>query len=364
MSLLGEVTIKSSYYRCDVCRKSQQPWALALRLTKRRVTAAAEEAIALAGLLTSFDRAARQTLRKLTGMHVSESTVRRVTEDAGERLKTRQANREMFGPEKSWDWRRDARGKTCGYAGMDHVSVPQQGPGGAKAESRMAAVSLIYNPPREEDRPQPRQPSEVRLVAGFYELDALGRTLRRQASQVGWNGLEQQLAVSDAGKGLEDVQRKHFSETECILDFFHVSEHVTSMAQAVQPRDPEAARQQAQTWRHALKRQGGPALRRKWEQIDTSGWGDDRRETYRKELQYFVNHEHKMDYPRYLANGWQIGSGPVESACKRVVTQRLKGAGMRWGERGSDAVCHLNALLLSQPGCWDHFWTPSRHLQN
>ena len=44
-----------------------------------------------------------------------------------------------------------------------------------------------------------------------------------------------------------------------------------------------------------------------------------------------------MDYPRYLANGWQIGSGPVESACKTVVANRLKGSGMRWGEDGSDA---------------------------
>jgi hypothetical protein len=83
---------------------------------------------------------------------------------------------------------------------------------------------------------------------------------------------------------------------------------------------------------------------------------------YRQELQYFSHHEHKMDYPRYVANGWQIGSGPVESGCKRVVTQRLKGAGMRWSERGSDAVCHLHALLLSQTGCWDDFWSPSRHL--
>jgi hypothetical protein len=86
------------------------------------------------------------------------------------------------------------------------------------------------------------------------------------------------------------------------------------------------------------------ALRSEWEQLDTSGWRSDRLETYRVELGYFHNHEHTMDYPRYMANGWQIGSGPVESACKRVVTQRLEGAGIRWSERGSDAVCHLQAL--------------------
>jgi len=32
---------------------------------------------------------------------------------------------------------------------------------------------------------------------------------------------------------------------------------------------------------------------------------------------------HRMDYPRYQVEGWQIGSGPIEAACKTVVNQRL-----------------------------------------
>lgn len=51
-----------------------------------------------------------------------------------------------------------------------------------------------------------------------------------------------------------------------------------------------------------------------------------------------------------------IGSGPVELACKRVVGQRLKGAGMRWGEDGANAVCHLRALFLSEISQWRAFW--------
>ena len=64
-----------------------------------------------------------------------------------------------------------------------------------------------------------------------------------------------------------------------------------------------------------------------------------------------------MDYPGYVAKGWQIGSGPVESACKTVVGQRLKGGGMRWGEGGADAVCHLRALFRSAGGQWEAFWS-------
>jgi hypothetical protein len=54
-----------------------------------------------------------------------------------------------------------------------------------------------------------------------------------------------------------------------------------------------------------------------------------------------------MDYPAYRAKGWHIGSGPVEAACKAVIGQPLKGAGMLWGLPGSDGVAHLRSLFLS-----------------
>ena len=63
-----------------------------------------------------------------------------------------------------------------------------------------------------------------------------------------------------------------------------------------------------------------------------------------------------MEYPEYQAEGWQIGSGVIESACKTVVGQRLKGAGMRWGEAGVHALCHVRALYRSEQGQWQDFW--------
>ncbi len=237
VSLFGELCMTSPYYHCRACNAGQKPWEEKLRIGKRRVTAAAAEAISLAGLLTSFGRAQRQTLKKLTGIRVSESTVQRVTEDAGEALAQRQAAKETFGPTKPWDWQRDVRGKTCGYASLDHVSVPQQGPRGAKAEGRMAAVALLYNPQSKHDEKLPRGYDQVRYLAGFYELPALGLELRRQAAQVGWDDLGQQLGISDAGNGLEDFLRTNFPLTDRMLDFYHASEHVGPLAQAVHPGD-------------------------------------------------------------------------------------------------------------------------------
>jgi hypothetical protein len=53
-------------------------------------------------------------------------------------------------------------------------------------------------------------------------------------------------------------------------------------------------------------------------------------------LGYLQKNVPRMDYPSYLKKGWLIGSGAVESACKTVVGQRLKLAGMRWREFGND----------------------------
>jgi hypothetical protein len=373
-SLFGDVRLSCSYYRCVHCKASQQPWDERLRLGTRRVTAGAEEAITLSGLLTSFGQAARQTLIKLTGIRVSESTVRRITEDAGQKVGEQLSAKQTFGPREAWTWQKDARGQGCAYASLDFVSVPQQGPQGAKADSRMAAVGMIYNPQPKQDEPStskvpqtPRGGCPVRFLSGLYELDALGLQMRRQAAQVGWDEAPQQLALSDAGNGLEPFFEKNFPLSEPILDFYHASEHVSALAGALHPGDPEATQEQTRAWCHDLKHEGGAALLAEWEQLDIRRWSPDRQEVYRQQVQYFRNHQHRMDYPRYVANGWQIGSGPVESGCKRLVTQRLKGAGMRWGERGTDTMCHLRALLLCHPDQWDHAWAASgseSHLQN
>jgi hypothetical protein len=79
---------------------------------------------------------------------------------------------------------------------------------------------------------------------------------------------------------------------------------------------------------------------------------------WRGTVTYFENQVHRMDYPSYLAKGWAIGSGPVESACKTVIGKRMKGGGMRWGEDGADEMSHLRALFASGDKQWDAYWHP------
>jgi len=254
---------------------------------------------------------------------------------------------------KCWDWQRDAEGHTCGYVSVDATSVRQQGPGGCRTEGRMAYVAKLYSPPMEEKAtPAPQQ---LRYLAGLHPLESLGSRLRAQAAQVGWDETEQQIALSDGGSGLEDFFRVNFPRAVCIIDFWHVKEYLVEFASAW--FSDETARQK---WLdeqcHRLKHEGGKAVLAELESLDVRRRSSTVRESYRVTTQYFRNHVHRMDYPSYRKAGWQIGSGPVEAACKTIVTERLKCSGMRWRKDGADSVCHLRALYLSEPDQWEAFW--------
>jgi hypothetical protein len=77
-------------------------------------------------------------------------------------------------------------------------------------------------------------------------------------------------------------------------------------------------------------------------------------EEVRKGRGYFATIAARMNYPAFVARQLPIGSGVVESACKTLIEEREKGAGMRWSKTGAQAVAMLRALQRS--GRWTAFW--------
>ena len=118
-------------------------------------------------------------LAKMTGVRLSESTVQRTTEAAGERIAAKLEAGKTFGAKKPWDWYRDAMDRTVGYLGLDATGVPQQGPGGTEADHRMADVGMVYNPLPDRERvfehlPKPGAAMSARYVSGLYSLEEMG----------------------------------------------------------------------------------------------------------------------------------------------------------------------------------------------
>jgi hypothetical protein len=349
VSLLGEVRLERAYYHCRHCRTGHCPRDGQLRLGGDDLTAGAREAVSLAGLLTGFAEAAGKVLPKLAGLRLAESSVERAAEGAGAALGERLRAGETFGPARDWDWPEDAAGRRCAYVSVDATGVGMQGPGGQAAEGKMAYVGLIF-------APGAGGPAVGRAQAGLRGLADLGERMRRQGAQVGMDRADCWVALTDGGNGLEEFVGVYFPRAECVLDFYHAAEHLNALAKALHPSDEARAADLAGSWCHRLKHEGGAAVLVALEGLDARGRKAEAREAHRRVTGYVRANAHRMDYPRYLANGWLIGSGHVEAACKAVVGQRLKGNGMRWSQEGADAVCHLRALFKSEKGQWDAYW--------
>jgi hypothetical protein len=290
--------------------------------------------------------------------------VERTTEAAGEQLAAVPQAAERGEAEQTWAWHRDAEGKTGAYVAVEATGVPQQGPEGSKVESRMANVGVIDNPVPEDPARWaspavgPKPSWQARSVASLARRGERGAALRQQGTAVGMERVERWIALSDGGSGLEDCVHTHFPRVEVvILDFYHAAEYLSDLAKAWAGADTQRATALGQQWCHQLKHEGGQAVVATLQGLDLRGRSATRCDGYQTTVRYFTKHLHRMDSPTSRAKGWQMGSGPVESACKRVVGQRLKGAGMRWGEAGAEALCRLRALFVSEPGPWDAFWS-------
>lgn len=362
---MGPMTLsRRAYYHCPACRKGHCPVDASFGLGASGLTAGAEQLAVLFGTAASFAEAAEKLLPKASGLRLAESTIERATEAAGRRLGEALSAGRTFGVAADWAWPVDAAGRTVAYVSVDATGVPIQGPGGAEADGRMAWVGKVFAPrqgAKDDAAAATRRPvmaGHARYLAGLNRLEELGEPLRRQAGRVGMDRAQQWVALSDCGGGVEDFLRVNFPRAVRIADFYHVAEHLGDLAKAWHPGDPDAAKVLSDGWCHALKHEGGLATLAELEALGRGGRPESALEVYRQVTQYLRNHASRMDYPAYIEAGWQIGSGHIEAACRTVVNERLKRSGMRWGEGGADAVCHLRALFKGDADQWEASWSP------
>lgn len=360
-TLAGMVDYERAYYRCPHCRSAWFSTDEEFGLQDKR-SSGAREVITLVGVLEPFEESAQEVLPRLTGLTASASTVQRVTEAVGRDVAERRSGGETIGPETPWDWHVDAQGQRIAYTSLDATAVPQQGPHAEKAEARMPWVGAVFNPqPKHENR---RRVWDRRYVSGLMSLEEIGRQLRRECQAVDVSRADLVIALTDGGNGLEncllDTLGGLAKEIVFILDFYHAADHLREFAKQLFPHDELRRQQQFRAWSHTLKHAGGSVLLAELESLDLDGQPDAVLEAHRQLKGYVGKNLHRMNYPDYLARGWQIGSGMIESACKTVVGQRLKESGMRWRARGTTSMCQARALYKSAHPLWNAYWQHTR----
>jgi hypothetical protein len=182
-----------------------------------------------------------------------------------------------------------------------------------------------------------------------------GRVMRRDAERIAFGEADERVGNIDGGPWiLNQVRRRPMPMTAVGLDFYHLAENVYRSARPTFGEgDACGGRDWAARALHAARHRGYAALSAK-----LSDWrGRWRSAAKRKEadrLTHYVSDRREMiDYPRFLASGRRIGSGPTESQC-RVVPGRVKGPGKRWDADNADAVMALEAAHRSDP--WRTYW--------
>jgi hypothetical protein len=347
LTVHGEVTVRRAYYYCGRCRQSSLPYDEALGLTDA-ISPGLTPLVCLAGTLLPFADAAQDVLKRFSGVRTSASTVLRCTEASGERLRAQQKEGRMVKPTAAapaWPTPRQ-EGQPKAYIGLDAFSVPMQGPGAGKAEHRMLYTALLYTPDKKQ----------TRYLVDF-ELETLAEQVRWQTQACGVSKVEELIAVTDGGNGLEEALQRHLAgNLTTILDWYHAAEHLCKFAAVWHSRDAPARHSWEEEAKSILYEQGGDALLTFLRALTLpAGASAEVQEELRKLLGYFENNRHRTDYPTYRQKGWDIGSGPTEAGCK-IIGERLKGSGMRWVEEGAATVAALRALYVSGGKVWDGFW--------
>src|SRR5262245_25696895 len=146
------------------------------------------------------------------------------------------------------------------------------------------------------------------------------------------------LLVQALGLAVEQVHE--------LLDFYHAVQHLGQVA-ALRQDWSAKARTRWRTHQRRLLLQGQveqviAAVRDLCQGRNSKA--------IRTQLDYFIKNQRRMAYAKIMAMKLPIGSGAIESAVRRVINLRLKGASLFWCRASAEAILLLRSYYKA--GRW------------
>ncbi|MCK6569416.1 MAG: UPF0236 family protein, partial [Anaerolineales bacterium] len=156
---------------------------------------------------------------------------------------------------------------------------------------------------------------------------------------------EELVFVCDAATWIWKMVEHYFPNAVQIVDWYHACQRLHAIAETL-------AEQERGTWLNQVK----TAL---WEgevqeviqRLQQALNKHPSCELIQSAITYYENNQTRMAYAQFRKQGYFIGSGTVESACKQIVSLRLKRPGARWTKEGATMVAKARAAWLSRQ--WD-----------
>ncbi|MBF6614776.1 MAG: ISKra4 family transposase [Chloroflexi bacterium] len=322
---VGSVTLERGYFYCKECRTGRYPLDEALGIPAgEHFSEGVQQGVCLVGVQMPFEGASH-VLQVLSGICVSSRETERMTEQRGlalERELQAQDQHLLLTPVTTLTQTVGGCGCGCGSDGEIE---------GGKATRQS-------------------------YIAECGSMEAAGARLSAEAYRRGVGHEEKVVCLGDGAPSNWTQFDEHFPNRVEVLDWYHAMEHMWAAGNGLFGQGTPQAVKWVKRWEKALweGRVEGVimALHRESKREGAEG------EAAREQIHYFETNRERMRYSDYRALGYPIGSGTVESACKRLIGARMKGAGMCWGKRGAQGVLTLRAELLS--GRWEQSWPNTR----
>ena len=316
-------------------------------------------------------RKGAEHLYNLAQIKISPERLRMISESEGQRVLLLQSKGHIEPDLNAQNSKTTPDGLSRVYTGVDGVMVPmitqeekqkrrkKRGPKpkgsrrrrmckGADNSYKEFKIATFYDESNEH--------RHVVATAGDHKV--LGKLVRRQADSLRLNEFDEKVAIADGAGWIHRQLQVNVPMLDAfILDFYHFSEHVWETANQCFGVKSDDSKKFAEDLLHIARHEGVGGVLVKLEQLRKEVRSPNKRKALRELLNYIAKRASQCDYPGFREKGWQIGSGPTEAMCK-VLTYRLKGAGMRWDRQGAEPIMAL--VALEQSNVWNHYWNSQK----
>lgn len=177
----------------------------------------------------------------------------------------------------------------------------------------------------------------------------VGRRLNWEAMRHGLGRAKDTLVLSDGSTWIWNIKKDRWQNAHELLDFYHGSQHLWRLGEALQGEGQSAAWVEPRL--HRLRHGQEKKVLAQIAQLKPTRGKTGK--IIREEQVYFQNQSGRMNYHAIAQRGWPIGSGAVESACRQKQC-RFKRTGQFWTQLGFRHLCALDEARRNHQ--WNALW--------
>lgn len=203
--------------------------------------------------------------------------------------------------------------------------------------------------------------SERGFVATRGGIDELRDQLYAEALRRGLGQAAGALVIGDGALWIWRLADDRFKDARQRLDFYHAVQHLAAVGRAIFGEDKIRLKAWLRPLVRQLKNESAIKVVNRLEDILAELPDGQAAQAVEKELNYFREHQQRMDYRAGHRRGEPIGSGAIESTCRQAQC-RFKRPGQYWTSAGDEALLCLETFWRN--GRWHLLFPHNRHLDS